>query len=187
MHDQERAPLTPSGQDYRLPKSVTPRRYEIKLTPDLKQFTFSGEESVAIKVEQGTNEIVLHALELEILTVEAERGAVLSGQVRPRPVCLRSVFPREAHDPLRVLRPIDNRAPDQPHVGDLVEQPLPPVHVLPAVARRPLPVQTLHELARLVLVVIRQAERDPFTFRPSSNCDTLDESKRSCLPTLPFD
>ncbi len=31
----------------------------------------------------------------------------------------------------------------------------------PAVARRPLPVQALHELARLVRVVRRQAERDP--------------------------
>ena len=39
-------PLAETGSDFRLPKTVTPRRYEIRLIPDLTQFTFAGEESV---------------------------------------------------------------------------------------------------------------------------------------------
>ena len=73
MRDQEGASASTQLQDYRLPKSVKPRRYEIRLEPDLKAFTFKGEESVAIEVLEPTTEIVLNALELEIdsATVEA--------------------------------------------------------------------------------------------------------------------
>ncbi len=74
MFDQEGAPLAETGTDFRLPKTVTPRRYEIRLIPDLTQFTFAGEESVAIVVNSATSEIVLNALELEIDRVSAERG-----------------------------------------------------------------------------------------------------------------
>ena len=74
MHDQEGAPRTPSIQDYRLPKNVTPRRYELKLEPDLKAFTFKGEESVAVTVNEAARAIVLNALELEIDSAVAERG-----------------------------------------------------------------------------------------------------------------
>ena len=74
MHDQEGAPQTPSIQDYRLPKNVTPRRYELRLEPDLNAFTFKGEESVAITVNEAARAIVLNALELEIDSAIAERG-----------------------------------------------------------------------------------------------------------------
>ena len=52
MRDQDGAPLADSSQDYRLPKNVTPRRYDIRLTPDLTAFTFQGEVSVAIVVNE---------------------------------------------------------------------------------------------------------------------------------------
>ena len=74
MHDQEGAPRTPSIQDYRLPKNVTPRRYDLRLEPDLKAFTFKGEESVAVTVNEAARAIVLNALELEIDSASAERG-----------------------------------------------------------------------------------------------------------------
>jgi puromycin-sensitive aminopeptidase len=74
MFDQEGAPLAESGSDFRLPKTVTPRRYQLRLIPDLTQFTFAGEESVAIVVNSPTAEIVLNALELEIDRVSVERG-----------------------------------------------------------------------------------------------------------------
>ena len=74
-----------TGSDFRLPKTVTPRRYEIRLIPDLTQFTFAGDESVAIVVNSPTSEIVLNALELEIDRVSAERGKTsLNGQGRTR-------------------------------------------------------------------------------------------------------
>src|SRR5215471_4891019 len=73
MRDQEGASESTQVQDYRLPKNVEPRRYEIRLEPDLKAFTFKGDESIAIAVLEPTTDIVLNALELEIdsATVEA--------------------------------------------------------------------------------------------------------------------
>ncbi len=74
MFDQEGAPLADTGSDFRLPKTVTPRRYDLRLIPDLTQFTFAGDESVAIVVNSPTSEIVLNALELDIDRVSVERG-----------------------------------------------------------------------------------------------------------------
>ncbi len=74
MRDQDRAPLADSIQDYRLPKNVTPKRYEIRLTPDLKAFTFQGEVRIAVIVNETTDDIVLNVLELEIDSAAAERA-----------------------------------------------------------------------------------------------------------------
>jgi puromycin-sensitive aminopeptidase len=74
MFDQDSAPLDDSIQDYRLPKTVRPRRYEIRLTPDLGRFTFQGEVNIAVVVNDATDDVVLNALELEIDKVIAERG-----------------------------------------------------------------------------------------------------------------
>ncbi|HYL58228.1 MAG TPA: hypothetical protein VEU51_05115, partial [Candidatus Acidoferrales bacterium] len=80
MFDQDKAPLSESIQDYRLPKNVTPRRYEIRLTPDLKAFTFAGEVAISVTVNEATDDVVLNALELEIDRVSAERaGKSLAG------------------------------------------------------------------------------------------------------------
>ena len=74
MLDQDSAPLANSVQDYRLPKNVTPKRYEIHLTPDLKAFTFQGGVRIAVVVNEATDDVVLNALELEIDSVAAERA-----------------------------------------------------------------------------------------------------------------
>jgi puromycin-sensitive aminopeptidase len=72
MRDQEGASESTQVQDYRLPKNVKPRRYEIRLEPDLKAFTYKGDESIAIVVREPTTEIVLNALELEIDSAAVE-------------------------------------------------------------------------------------------------------------------
>jgi puromycin-sensitive aminopeptidase len=74
MRDQDGAPLADTTQDYRLPKNVTPKRYDIRLTPDLKAFTFQGEVNIAVVVNDATDDVVLNALELEIDKVSAEGG-----------------------------------------------------------------------------------------------------------------
>src|SRR6202521_238011 len=86
MRDQDGAPLADSSQDYRLPKNVTPKRYDLRLTPDLTAFTFQGEVSVAIVVNDATDDVVLNALELEIDKVTAERaGKSLSAKAEMEP------------------------------------------------------------------------------------------------------
>ncbi len=74
MLDQDGAPLTDTSQDYRLPKNVTPKRYDIRLTPDLEAFTFQGEVNIAVVVNEATDDVVLNALELAIDEVTAQRA-----------------------------------------------------------------------------------------------------------------
>lgn len=54
---------------YKLPDTVRPERYVIRLTPDLGRSSFTGEESVTIVVHEETHDIVLNACELAIQTV----------------------------------------------------------------------------------------------------------------------
>ena len=82
MFDQETSLGANKALEYRLPPNVTPNRYDLRLTPDLRAFTFAGEERVAVQVHQATTEVVLNALELEIDSVVAERaGKALTGRV----------------------------------------------------------------------------------------------------------
>ena len=66
---------------YKLPETVRPERYEMRLTPDLNAFTFAGEETVAVTVREPVNEIVLNAVELTIHTaaIISSEGETLPG------------------------------------------------------------------------------------------------------------
>ena len=57
--------MTPEP-NYRLPTSVTPNRYDITLTPNLTEFTFTGEISVEIDISAPTSQLILNAAELDI-------------------------------------------------------------------------------------------------------------------------
>jgi len=72
----------PTQKPYRLPTTVTPERYELKLTPDLSTWTFAGEENVSIHVREPVREIVLNAAELEFRSVSLRlrNGTVLQGR-----------------------------------------------------------------------------------------------------------
>ncbi|HJU11966.1 MAG TPA: M1 family metallopeptidase [Candidatus Binataceae bacterium] len=74
MFDQETRLDADKALEYRLPTTVTPQRYELRLEPDLKSFTFRGDEIVTVTVNQPTFEVVLNALELEIDQATAEQS-----------------------------------------------------------------------------------------------------------------
>ena len=63
----------PSAQ-YRLPYSVEPRRYALRLTPDLEAATFTGEVHIEVQVHEAVDEIVLNAAELTIASATLEPG-----------------------------------------------------------------------------------------------------------------
>lgn len=54
------------GDDHRLPTTVEPRRYELEISPDLDAGTFSGTVDIEVDLQERTDTIVLHALDLDI-------------------------------------------------------------------------------------------------------------------------
>ena len=67
---------------YRLPTTVVPERYEIRLTPDLAAATFVGEEKISLQVREPVRQIILNAAELEFHTaaIKGADGAVVQGK-----------------------------------------------------------------------------------------------------------
>ncbi len=57
-------------KNVRLPGHVRPERYKIMLRPNFEDFTFEGEETIYLTLEKSAKEIILHSVDLEILSVE---------------------------------------------------------------------------------------------------------------------
>jgi puromycin-sensitive aminopeptidase len=51
---------------YRLPRTVVPSRYDLRLEPDLAAATFAGRAAIAVRVLEPVKEIVLNAAELGV-------------------------------------------------------------------------------------------------------------------------
>src|SRR5437867_6409389 len=75
----------PGGQvmEYRLPTTVVPARYDLRLEPDLDAATFTGEETVSVTVTEPGSEVVLNAVELlsQSVAVEGADGVAVQGSV----------------------------------------------------------------------------------------------------------
>jgi puromycin-sensitive aminopeptidase len=61
---------------YRLPRSVIPTRYELRLEPDLAAATFTGQEVVTALVREPVTDVWLNAIELQIDHARLERDGV---------------------------------------------------------------------------------------------------------------
>ncbi|MBI1913976.1 MAG: M1 family peptidase, partial [Planctomycetes bacterium] len=68
---------------YRLPRTVVPTRYDLRLVPDLPSASFTGEETVAVTVGEAVDVFVLNAAELRIDRAELtlQSGEKLQGAV----------------------------------------------------------------------------------------------------------
>ena len=60
---------------YRLPRTVVPSRYDLRLEPDLAAATFAGRVEIAVTVREPVEEIVLNAAELHDLRGGRRRRA----------------------------------------------------------------------------------------------------------------
>ncbi len=83
----------------KLPKTVVPRHYTIRLEPDLDKLTTHGLVTVDLEVLKPVSEIVLNALDLEV------SRATLTG---PKPMDLR---PRIDHDKQTLTLPLPQEIP----------------------------------------------------------------------------
>ena len=70
---------------YRLPTAVVPRRYELRLAPDLRAGRFTGEETVEVTVREQVREVILNAVQLEIrsASIQHGQGRTLKATVTP--------------------------------------------------------------------------------------------------------
>jgi puromycin-sensitive aminopeptidase len=83
MSKETAALMEPETQSFRLPRSVVPEKYEIRLEPDLTNYTFDGEEVIHVVIAEPVKEIVVNSLEIEISSVSIAnaQGEQLSGKV----------------------------------------------------------------------------------------------------------
>ena len=58
--------MTDPEDPYRLPRSITPSRYDLSIRPDLGTGTFAGSVDVALEVHEPVRTVVLNALELKV-------------------------------------------------------------------------------------------------------------------------
>lgn len=59
----------------RLPADVVPEHYALHFTPDLAAERFAGEANIRVSVLNPTTRIVLHAVDLEIMTATVSAGS----------------------------------------------------------------------------------------------------------------
>ena len=78
--------MTGRADSHRLPRSVIPRRYDLRMAPDFEKFTFRGRAEVRLEVGEAVSEIVLNAADLQMIraTVTFDSGTRLEGTVRYR-------------------------------------------------------------------------------------------------------
>jgi puromycin-sensitive aminopeptidase len=69
--------------DYRLPATVVPKRYDLRLEPDLAAATFAGEAVITVEVETTVTEMVCNAAELAIQSASVTRdgGVPIHGSI----------------------------------------------------------------------------------------------------------
>ena len=67
--------MTPSNE-YRLPLGVIPTHYQLTLTPDLNEFTFTGEAAISIELKEPTSRITLNAAELSFTEGSAQQDGI---------------------------------------------------------------------------------------------------------------
>jgi puromycin-sensitive aminopeptidase len=64
----------PETNPHRLPRTVLPRRYDLRLVPDLDGATFEGTVAIEVDVVEPVAEVVLNAIELEVDEAWVEVG-----------------------------------------------------------------------------------------------------------------
>jgi puromycin-sensitive aminopeptidase len=70
-------------ESFRLPAYVSPRRYQLEISPDLERSRFEGSVSVTLDVLEATSQLVLNAAELDLSEARVERpdGESLLGEI----------------------------------------------------------------------------------------------------------
>lgn len=90
-----------SDRDYRLPRSIRPIRYDLRIDVDIDAWRFRVDEAIEIHLDEATSSITLHALDLDVRSAEARVGertiaATVSANAEAETVTLRFTEPLRA-------------------------------------------------------------------------------------------
>ena len=66
-----------TNKSVRLPIHISPITYNLVIKPDLESFTFSGNETIKIKVDKEVKEITIHSKNIEIETAKYKNGKTI--------------------------------------------------------------------------------------------------------------
>jgi aminopeptidase N len=81
---------------FRLPRLVSPQRYDLTIAPDLGASTFTGSVTIAVDVNESTDTIMLNAKDLDVqIERVAQRGAVTTAKLEYQPDLERIVLTTE--------------------------------------------------------------------------------------------
>jgi hypothetical protein len=56
---------TPELAEGRLPQTIFPEHYDLHFAPDFKTDTFAGDETISVRLTQPSDQITLHAAEID--------------------------------------------------------------------------------------------------------------------------
>jgi aminopeptidase N len=85
--------LGPAAQAQRLPDNVIPESYDLTLTPDLAKATFTGDETIHVRLQRAATAIVLNSAEIQFQNVTiAAGGAIQTAAVASNEKAEQSTF-----------------------------------------------------------------------------------------------
>ncbi|HMQ01568.1 MAG TPA: M1 family metallopeptidase [Candidatus Doudnabacteria bacterium] len=67
----------PDRIKHRLPRAVKPQKYHLRLEPNLADFTFTGSETIQLKILKLTKKLVLHAAEIKVTDAKLVQGGIV--------------------------------------------------------------------------------------------------------------
>ncbi len=69
----------------KLPKSVVPEEYAVRIVPDVQKLTFTGSETIKLKVRKPVRELVLNALEIDVASASVNDKPVPKSAIKLDP------------------------------------------------------------------------------------------------------
>src|SRR4051812_46642088 len=95
MHAEQ--PFDFASTPGKLPKTVRPSEYAVRIVPKIDNFTFTGSETVKIEIKEPTRELVLNVLELEIASAAIDDQPLAKSAIKidKKEELLRLILPNE--------------------------------------------------------------------------------------------
>ncbi|MFL6595142.1 MAG: M1 family metallopeptidase [Chthoniobacterales bacterium] len=81
----------------KLPKTIVPEEYAVRITPDIKKLTFTGSETIKLNVRQPARELVLNSADIQIASASVDDKQIDKAAIKldPKEQTLTIALPNE--------------------------------------------------------------------------------------------